>query len=69
MSAEKDRKDFGMTDRGAVTVIHKVHFADNGGKQISFYEVKHGVRTVGIYDSRTQAENAAKAIAGAVTIV
>ena len=53
-----------MTDKGAVVVIQKQSFNDAGEKLVNAYEVRHGVRTVGEYTSRSRAEEVAKVIAG-----
>ena len=52
-----------MTDKGAVTLIQ---FNNSGDKDEPHYtyQVRHGVRTVGDYSSRTKAEAVARAIAG-----
>ena len=46
MATEAGREDFGMTDKGAVTVIRKTFFDDSGENLLESYEVRHGVRTV-----------------------
>lgn len=64
MSAEISREDFGMTPRGAVTLIT---FSDNVGESTTErYQIRHGVRTVGDYASKSNAETAARAIAKGV---
>lgn len=52
-----------MTDKGQVVVIEKQSYDDHGSKLVSFFEVRHGVRTIGDYDSFKKAEAVAKAIA------
>ena len=66
MSTEAGRRSYGMTDKGQVVVIEKVEFSDDGMSQTSLFEVRHGVRSVGLYDSETQAGNVAKALARAI---
>lgn len=53
-----------MTPRGAVTLIT---FSDNVGEStVERYQIRHGVRTVGDYVSKSNAETAARAIAKGV---
>ncbi len=61
MATETKRQDFGMTDKGAVVVISLNNSADDGSPVESFM-VRHGVRTVGTYDSEAKAERVAKAL-------
>lgn len=61
MSAEVGRKEFGMTDKGAVVVVEKTHFADHG-PAVSTFEVRHGVRTVLEGVGKAQAEAVANAL-------
>ena len=63
MSTEADRKDYGMTDKGAVFVIHFINTDDND-VPVHSYQVRHGVRTVGVYDSPARAASIARGIAG-----
>ena len=64
MATETKRTDFGMTDKGAVVVIEKQSYDDLGQNLISAFEVRHGVRTVGIFPTEKRANDVAKAIAG-----
>ena len=64
MATELARKDFGMTDKGQVVVIEKQSYDDLGVNLISTFEVRHGVRTIGAYDTQRAADAVAKAIAG-----
>ena len=61
MSTEADRKEFGMTDKGMVVVIHKQEF-DDLARPIDLYEVRHGVRTLVERVSKAQAEAVAHAL-------
>lgn len=61
MTTELERQDFGMTDKGAVTLIKLNNSGDAGENNFS-YMVRHGVRTVGIYPSRAKGEAVARAL-------
>ena len=71
MATEIEREEFGMTDKGAVVVIRKEKAADvdathpDTGAMVSTFEVRHGVRTVGVYNTRTQARQIARGLVGA----
>lgn len=62
MATESNRTDFGMTDKGQVVVIEKQSYDASGERLVSGFEVRHGVRTVGEYDSFKKAEAVAKAL-------
>jgi hypothetical protein len=64
MASEVSRKQFGMTDKGQVVVIHKSGFTDDGRTVVDAFEVRHGVRTIGEYPSSFKAEAVAKALLG-----
>ena len=64
MATEASRKEFGMTDKGAVVVIEKQSYDDSGRNLVSVFEVRHGVRTVGEYANAKSAGMVASAIAG-----
>lgn len=62
---ETERKEYGMTDKGAVVLIIKRGQSDEpGGDQPVSFQVRHGVRTVGEYGSLAAAELAAKGLVG-----
>lgn len=62
---EMNRTSFGMTDKGAVFLIEKGGSPGSGGvMQETTFEVRHGVRTVGVFDTFARAKEVASAIAG-----
>ena len=63
MATEVSRQDFGMTGKGAVTLIVFNNSGDDDEPHYT-YQVRHGVRTVGDYASLMKGEAAARAIAG-----
>jgi hypothetical protein len=62
MATEASRQQFGMTDKGQVVVIEKQSYDDSGDHLVSVFEVRHGVRTVGEYPTKSKADNVAKAL-------
>ena len=64
MATEIARRSFGMTDKGQVVIIHKTGFSDDGETVTHMFEVRHGVRTIGDFDSWPKAEALARAVAG-----
>lgn len=62
MATELKRNQVGMTSKGQVVVIEKQEYDDHGSKLVSFFEVRHGVRTIGSYDRASVAETVAKAL-------
>lgn len=59
------REDFGMTDKGAVTLIEIGGTPGDNGEPTAFkFQVRHGVRTVGEFDSYERAREVAQAIVG-----
>ena len=65
MATEVRRKDFGMTSKGAVTLIVFNNSGDEDEPHYT-YQVRHGVRTVGDYSSVTKGETVARAIAESI---
>ena len=63
MSKETGRTDYGMTEKGAVTLIAFVSYTDDG-EPVEAFQVRHGVRTVGDYSTRRDAELVAGALVG-----
>ena len=63
MATEATRTDFGMTSKGQVVVIEKQSYDDAGSSLVSNFEVRHGVRTIGAFDSYRKASAVASAIA------
>lgn len=61
---EVGRKDYGMTDKGAVMLVAFEGTADPGEALPVRYEVRHGVRTVGSFETRAKAEAVAKVLVG-----
>lgn len=66
MATEVSRNQIAMTDKGQVVVIEKTSFTGDGEHTVSTFEVRHGVRTVGEYDTSAGAMAVASAIAGIV---
>ena len=62
MASEVSRHEFGMTDKGAVVVIAKEQFTDDGESKFLTFQVRHGVRTVGDYKTFKAASAVAEAL-------
>lgn len=65
MSTESKRTDYGMTLKGAVTVIEFTSNNDDGTPAPSVFQLRHGVRTVLETENGKAADAAAKAIVDA----
>ena len=62
MASELKRNQFGMSSKGQVVVIEKQEYDDHGSKLVSFFEVRHGVRTIGEFDHEKTANAVAEAL-------
>lgn len=65
MSVESGRTNYGMTDRGAVQLIERQSFSDDGEKKVYSYEIRHGAHTVLVTPNKKAAATAAEAIVAA----
>lgn len=65
MARETNRKDYGETPKGFVAVIAFEGTADENDHVAHRFEVRHGVRTVGTYETAEQADAVASALVGA----
>lgn len=61
MSTEVTRTDYGMTDKGNVTLI-TFNNSDDEGNDVLTYQVRHGVRTVSISPNKSASEQLAKSL-------
>jgi hypothetical protein len=61
MASEVSRTDYGMTDKGAVTLI-VFNNTDDVGDDHFVYQVRHGVRTVAEFTSKTKGEALARSL-------
>ena len=63
MASEVGRTDYGMTGKGAVVLIHKQSFTDDGENEVHTYMVRHGSHTICETGNKATAETVAKALA------
>ena len=62
MASEVGRTDYGMTGKGAVVLIHKQSFTDDGENEVHTYMVRQGGHTLCETGDKATAVSVARAL-------